>query len=437
MGKTVVVIGGGGRESTLVKKYSQSPKVERIIAIPGNDLMPDLSTKNITIFPSVSIRDIKKIISICKKEKVDLVDVAQDDAIEAGLVDSLEENGFKVFGPSRDAGQIEWDKAWARSFMKKYKLPIPTYKVFNDKHEALNFVKKNPSKKWFIKASGLAAGKGVIFAGNINEAKNAILEMKRFGKSGETFVVEECLVGEEFSFFAITDGISFNVLGSAQDHKKLYDGDHGPNTGGMGAYSNPSVVTHSVYKQAEKIINKTIKGLKKEGRVYKGILYLGAMVVKGKVYIIEFNARWGDPEAQVLIPSLKVDLYDLAGKVSDQKLDTIKIIRDLKSRIVVAGSLREGMKDKKRELRGVNNLLKSKEISFLSTRVYKQHNKYYVTSGRLFYLVSSGRNIIDARKRVYSAMSSLFIEENGLHYRTDIGWREVSRIKTKQQKLEN
>lgn len=428
MGKTVVVIGGGGRESVLVKKYSESPHVSKLIAIPGNDLMQILSKKEIVLFPKIKTTDIQKIISICKKEKADLIDIPQDDAVEAGLVDELEKNGFKVFGPTKKAGQIEWDKAWSRNFMKKYRLPIPVYEVFDNQNKAIKFVKKNPSKKWFVKASGLAAGKGAIPAENTNDAIIAIRQMKKFGVAGKNFVIEEWLEGEEFSFFAISDGKYYQILGSAQDHKRLYNGDRGPNTGGVGAVSNPIVVNKTIYKQAERIIEKTLNGLNKEKRPYKVVLYLGAIVVNKKVYIIEFNARWGDPEAQILVPSIENDLYRIGVAVSEGKLKNIKIKTDRACRIVVTGSLREGLVKKERELFGPKEVINMDGISFYSTRVYRKNKRYFVTSGRLFHLVAEGENIIEARMKVYSAMSQLFIEGNALYYRTDIGWRDVARF---------
>ena len=427
-GKTVAVIGGGGREAALVHKYSQSPQVKCILAIPGNDLMQINSKIPVLTFKNIRTTDIFKIINVCKKYKVDLVDVAQDDAVEAGLVNKLTREGFLVCGPTQKAGQIEWDKAWSRDFMKKYSLPIPLYKVFNSKSEAIRFVKENPSKRWFVKASGLAAGKGVIPAQNLEEALSAIKQMSEFGKAGKTFVIEEWLDGEEFSMFAISDGMNFKILGSAQDHKRLFDKDIGPNTGGMGCSTPPLIITKNIYKQAKIIIKKTFEGLKKEGRPYKGILYFGGIVVKEKVFVIEFNARWGDPEAEALLPGIKNDLHELSLSVTNQALDKIKIQIDGFSRVAITGSLRPGVVPKKRELFGVEKILKLKDVIFYGTRVTKNGQNYYASSGRLFHVVGAGKTVIEARQKAYEAMSLLSIEGDNLHYRTDIGYRDVARL---------
>lgn len=427
-GKTVLVIDSSGRGAALVHKYSQSLHVSKIIAIPGNEMMQINSKVPVKIFSKLKTTSVSEIVEIAKKEKVYLADVAQDNAVEAGVADALLAEGFQVIGPTKNAGRLEWDKAWSRDFMKKNKLPIPSYQIFSSEKEAVLFVKKFPKKKWFIKASGLAEGKGAIPAANLKEALFAISEMKKFKESGKTFVIEEWLDGEEFSLFALSDGSKFLVAGCAQDHKRLLDGDKGPNTGGMGCSTPPLVVTKDIYAQGKKIIEKTLLGLQKEKTPYKGVLYLGAIVVKGKVYIIEFNARWGSPEAEVLIPGIQDDLFELGVEIANGKLKRTVLKTDGKSRVVVTGSLRPGVEPQKRELFGLEALLKNKEVIFYGTRVTKEKNKFFVSSGRLFHLVADGKNVLEARKKAYDFMSTLFIEGNNLHFRTDIGWRDVERI---------
>ncbi len=424
----VAVIDSGGRGAALVHAYSKSKRVKKIVAIPGNSLYSLNTDKKISTYPNVSITDAKRIISICKKERVDLVDVAQDDAIAAGLVNTLQNDGFNMIGPTKEAGQIEWDKAWAREFMKKNNLPIPPYHIFSSETHAIEFIKKNKNKKFFIKASGLAAGKGAIPAETTETAITAIRSMKSFGKAGETFVIEEWLEGEEFSFFVITDGDTYQVIGGAQDHKRLYDGDVGPNTGGMGCSFPAHIITYSIKKQSEEIIDKTISGLKKEGRPYSGVLYLGAIVVGGKVFVIEFNARWGDPEAEVILPGIKNDMVSLAEAVIFKKLNKTSIKLEDKSRIVITGSLRDGLEKKQKELFGVESILKNNSVTFYPTRVIKKGKKYFVSSGRLFYIVGTGSNVIEAREKAYAAIAKLYVEDNLLHFRTDIGWRDVERM---------
>ena len=424
----VLVVDGSGRGAALVHKYSQSPRVKTIVAVPGNDLMQINTQKIVKTFPLLKTTSVSEIIGICKKYEVDLIDVAQDNAVEAGLADMLIKHKFNVVGPTRLAGQIEWDKAWARDFMKKYKIPIPLYKVFNSQKKAIEFIEKQREKFWFIKAAGLAEGKGAIPANNKEEAISAIKQMEQFGKAGETFVIEEWLRGEEFSMFAISDGKTFQIVGMAQDHKRLYSGDSGPNTGGMGCSTPPFVVDKNIYKQAKLIIKQTIDGLAKEGRVYKGIIYLGAIVVGKKVFVIEFNARWGSPEAEVIVPGIQNDLFTLGINVVNSQLNKVKIKTDGRARVTVTGSLRPGIDAKKRELFGIKEILKLPQITLYGTRVTQEKDRFFVSSGRLFHITAVGKNVIEARQRAYEAMSLLSIEGNNLHFRTDIGWRDMERF---------
>ena len=426
--KTVLIVDGWGRGAALVHKYSQSKHVGKIIAVPGNPLMQINSKKPVKIFPHLTTTSVREILEICKKEKVDLVDVAQDNAVEVGLTDELIKAGTPAIGPTKLAGQIEWDKGWARDFMKRHKIPSPFYKVFNSQKIAKEFVMKNPNKRFFVKAAGLVEGKGALPAENKEKAIEAIESMSKFGKGGESFVVEDWLEGEEFSMFAISDGKTFQIIGTAQDHKRLYDGDLGPNTGGVGSSAPPLVVTKNIYRQAELIIKSTIDGLAKEGRSYNGILYLGAIVVKGKVYVIEFNSRWGSPEAEVLVPGIKNDFFELSMSVINRDLSKTKFLRDKKTRIAVTGSLRPGVETKTRELFGIEKVLKLPGMTIYGARVFPKGNRFFVTSGRLFHLVAEGKTIVEARQKAYEAMSQLYISGNNLHYRTDIGWRDLERV---------
>ena len=425
---TVLVVDGSGRGAAIVQKYSQSSKVKKIFAIPGNDLMQINSHVPVKIFPDLKTTSVTEITEICHREKVDLVDVCQDNAIEASLVDKLTKEGFKVVGPTRKAGQIEWDKAWARNFMKRYKLPVPFYKVFDSKSKAIDFVRNKPNKRFFIKASGLADGKGAIPAENSKQALEAIDQMEKFGSAGKIFIIEEWLKGEEFSMFAVTDGKTFQIVGSAQDHKRLYDDDWGPKTGGMGCSSPPLIVNQNIYKQGESIITITIKGLAKEKRLYKGVLYLGAIVVRKKVFVIEFNARWGSPEAEVLVPGIKTDMFDIGMHIVQNNLDAIRIKSDGRARVAVTGALRPQAVALEREIFGIKEILKLHGVTIFGTRVKHRGKRYFVSKGRLFHIVGKGKTIIEARQKAYSAMSLLHIQGNNLHYRTDIGSRDVERF---------
>jgi phosphoribosylamine--glycine ligase len=430
---TVLVVDGGGRGSALVDKYLQSNLVKQVIAIPGNDLMTINSPKPVKIYPQLKTTSIKEIIDICHTQKIDLVDVAQDNAVAAGLVDELIKQNIPVIGPTKSAGQLEWDKSWSRDFMKKYQIPSPKYYVFQSLKSGFDFLDKTHDQPWFIKAAGLAEGKGVIAASNNIEAKSAIKEMSRFGNSGETYLLEDWLVGEEFSAFAAVDGQHFQMLGFAQDHKRVNDFDEGPNTGGMGCVSNPLIVDQNIKSQVKQIFQKTVKGLIQERRLYKGILYLGGMVVGKKVFVIEFNARWGDPEAQVIIPSIQTDFIKMNQAIIDGKINKLKIKIDKKTRVVVAGTSKgypvsyETVKGK--QIFGLDTLLKSKKIKIFGAGVKTKNDKFLAYGGRLFYLMAEGKDVIEARKNIYQNLSLVSIEGNNLHFRTDIGWRDIDRLR--------
>ena len=430
---TVLVIDGGGRGSVLVDKYLQSPHVSRVLAVPGNDLMNRGSQKSVSIFPEIKTTDLKNITKVCKKEKVDLVDVAQDDAVAVGLTDSLIKKGFQVFGPTKAAGQIEWDKAFARRFMEKFDIPTPAFKICKSTLSGINFIKTQKEGEWFIKASGLAAGKGALHAANNEEAIEEIHEMKNFGKAGQTFLIEECLVGEEFSSFAIVDGPSFIIAGHAQDHKQAYEGNLGPNTGGMGCSSPPMVITTKIERQIKSIFQKTVSGLVAISRPYRGVLYLGGMIdANGKVWVIEFNARWGDPEAQVIIPAVKNDFFQLASYVLNNQFRKIRIKRDNFYRVAVTAASRgyptDYSKATGKKIFGLDKISHDIRVKIFSAGVKISNGQYLVNGGRLFYVVGKGKNIAQARQKTYNALSLVYVEGNNLHYRTDIGYRDLERF---------
>ncbi|OGD85696.1 phosphoribosylamine--glycine ligase [Candidatus Curtissbacteria bacterium RBG_13_35_7] len=342
----------------------------------------------------------------------------------------MQKQGFNTFGPTKEAGQIEWDKAWARRFMKKNKIPSPLFKICKSQKEGIKFIKNEKDGQWYIKASGLAAGKGALFAKNNKEALAKIKQMKSFGRAGKIYLIEECLTGEEFSSFAIINGKNYQIIGHAQDHKTVYDGNLGPNTGGMGCSSPPQVVTRKIENQVEKIIKKTAISLVKLKRPYNGILYFGGIVdEKGKVYCIEFNSRWGDPEAQALIPAIKNDFCNLIASAAAGKLQKIK--KDKLYRVVVAAASKgyptDYSKVAGKEIKGLSKLIK-KGIIIFGAGVKKKGNKYITSSGRLFYVLGEGKNIIKARQKAYNALSFVSIAGDNLHYRTDIGYRDLKRI---------
>lgn len=440
--KTILITDAGGRGAALVDKYGQSEHVGKILVVPGNDLMQINTQKEVITFPNLKTTSVKEILEIIKSENVDFVDVSQDNAVEAGVVDEVSKIDVSAFGPSKLSGQIEWDKAWAREFMVKYDIPSPAFYKFNSTEDGIKFVKKieaegrnreRQSNRWFVKASGLAEGKGAIPGGNVDETIEAIKEMAKFGSSGETYLLEEWLVGEEFSAFAICDGESFVYIGSAQDHKRVFDQDKGPNTGGMGCVSNPLIITKDIKAQINEIFGKVIDGMKEEGRPYKGVLYLGGMVVEGQVFIIEFNARWGDPEAEVIIPSIKNDLYEISQAIISGKLSELNLEIDNKTRVVIAAVAKGYPVDysevKGKKISGIDEVLKS-GVKVYGAGVKEVDGEYVVNGGRVLFVMAEGNDVIDARSKVYDAMKLISIEGDNLHYRTDIGWRDVKRMET-------
>lgn len=427
--KTLLITDAGGRGAALVDKYGQSNQVGKILVVPGNDLMQINTTKEVITYPQLKTTSISEILEIIKKEKVDLVDVAQDNAVEAGVADEVFATGVLAFGSSKLSGQIEWDKAWARDFMKKYDIPSPLFYKFNNQEDGINFAKENPNKRWFIKAAGLAEGKGVIPGVNLDETINAINSMAKFGKSGETYLLEEWLEGEEFSAFALCDGKDFVYIGSAQDHKRVFDGDTGPNTGGMGCVSNPLIVTEDIKVQINEIFTKAMEGMKKEKRPYKGVLYLGGMVVQGRVYVIEFNARWGDPEAEVILPSIKNDWYEVCNAVISGNLKSINLEIDKKVRVVVAvcskGYPESYTEVKGKKITGIEEAARTAKVYGAGIR--KSGKDFVVNGGRVLFLMAEGEDILEAREKVYSAISLINIDGNNMHFRKDIGWRDLER----------
>ncbi len=430
---TVLVVDRGGRGAALVDKYLESPKVGKVLAVPGNDLMKEAAGKYVEIFPNIKTTNLKNIVKISKDNNVDLVDVAQDDAVAIGVTDALLKEGITVFGPTKSAGQIEWDKAWSRIFMKKYNIPSPAFKICKSESAGITFIKTQKDNEWFIKASGLAAGKGAIYAKNNKEAIEAILQMKTFGKSGETFLIEECIYGEEFSSFGVVDGNNFVILGHAQDHKRVYDGDEGPNTGGMGCSSPPKAITPKIEKQIKLIFKRTVEGLSKMKRHYRGVLYLGGMITKNDiVQIIEYNARWGDPEAEVILPAIKNDLYDLVTTVTDGKIKNLKITKDSLYRIVVAVTSRgypgDYSKVTGKQIVGIEKL-KDSNCKVIGAGLKVINNKYFASGGRLFYVMANGKDVRDAQQKAYGALSKIQQENNFVHFRKDIGYRDLNRTK--------
>lgn len=433
----ILILGSGGREHALVNAYAKSKKVEKIFIAPGNPFI-DYSNKKAKSLPDVPSTDFEKVLGVIRKFKIDLVDVAQDDPLALGFVDRLSELGISTFGPLKNAAEIEWSKEWSRNFMQKYHLPIPHFKSFNSANKGIFYVKSLREQVLFVKASGLTLGKGVIRAENKEEAVLAIRAMKQFGKAGETYVIEEAMMGEEFSLFVICDGENYKVIGTAQDHKTIFNHDEGPNTGGMGCALNPKIITPKILKEIDKeILIPFMKGMKKEGRPYSGILYLGGMITRSAssgqagVKIVEFNSRWGDPEAEVLIPGITTDYLTIVQSVIQGKLNKIKLKNDKLIRVSIAGCSRgypvDYSKVKGKRINGLEKVNKFPNITVYGAGISTSGNKFIVNGGRAFHVMGEGLTLSQARLRAYGAISMTSIEGNNLHYRTDIGWRDMER----------
>ena len=441
MGLSVMIVGSGAREHAISLAYENSPQIERIIVTPGNDFIAFGRKKNVIIYKGCSLKKPETILEIAKKYSPDIIDVAQDDALAAGTVDLLQNHGFKVFGPTKDAARIEWDKGWSREFMKRHNIPHPEFRYFSDEEEARQYVRdiyhKDPSKLLFIKATGLCAGKGALKSENLGQATGNINKMKEFGDAGKIFLVEEGLKGEEFSFYAISDGKSYKLFKSAQDNKTVDDFDKGDQTGGMGAIS-PARITEGLEPEIEEnMIARLVSGMQEEGHPYKGIIYFGGIALNGKPNTIEYNARWGDPECQVVLPGLKNDYVDLVLASIEGRLDKVSLQQDDKVRVCVVLTSRGYPNDysevKGKRIFGIESTMKMPGVTIFGAGINMNDGKFYANGGRLLSVVAEGNNILEARERAYSAAAKINIEGNNKHLRNDIGWRDVERFLKEKQ----
>ncbi len=440
----VAVIGAGGREHVQINELLKSPHVGSAIAIPGNDFIKIGQSKPVTIFPGVSVTDTDQILRICKDEGVTYAEVGHEKAVKAGVVDILTTAGISTLGPSASAGILEYDKGFARYFGRKNYLPQPRHKWFVSADSGLLFIRDAPDEDRFIKRCALCDGKGALPARTKAEAIAAMDQMRAFNRdgTGESFLVEEWLKnddgtpGEEFSSFCISDGQTWKYLGDAQDNKRLNNGDNGKNTGGMGCSNHPKIITPDIMLQIKNIFKRTIFGMDLENRTYKGILYLGGMVVmrddKPAVKIIEFNCRPGDPEWQVVAPGIRSDLFEIGKLTLAGQLWTTNIEHDKKSRVAVAG-VSKGYPDNYEAVRGkriygLDEVMATEGIEVYGAGIKVVDGKYYADGGRLFYVVGEGKDVVEAQNRANEAIARVSIEGNNLHFRTDIGWRDIQRL---------
>lgn len=415
----VLVVGGGGREHALVWKIAQNPSVKEIYCAPGNG-----GISRIAECLSIKAMDIKGIVDFSVENKVDLVVVSPDDPLGAGMVDALQAAGIRAFGPVKDAAIIESSKSFAKNLMKKYGIPTAEYEVYDNPNDALKHL-RHRKYPLVIKADGLAAGKGVIIADTYDLAVKAIheiMEEKIFGEAGNRIIIEEFLVGKEVTVLAFTDGKTLVPMVSSQDHKKAYDYDLGPNTGGMGAFSPSKYYDEEMAKICmNTIFIPTIEAMNKEGHIFKGVLYFGLMLTDYGPKVLEYNARFGDPEAQVILPRLKNDIVEIFNAIIDEKLDTIDIEWDYRAAacIIAAsygypGTYRTGY-----EINGVEEAEKEEGVIIFHAGTKYENGRYYTAGGRVLGVTALDHTLEMAVNRAYRGISKIHF--NGMHYRKDIG----------------
>jgi phosphoribosylamine--glycine ligase len=421
----VLVIGSGGREHALVWKIAQSPLVERIYCAPGNPGTAQLATN-----VAIQVDDLPALLGVAQRERIDLTVVGPELPLSLGIVDLFEEYGLPIFGARRDAALIEASKAFSKDLMKKYHVPTAAYEVFTEVEPAVAFIDAL-GLPIVIKADGLAAGKGVIIAATREEAVAAVTDMlsgNAFGSAGSRVVIEEFLRGEEASFLAFTDGRNIIPLASAQDHKAVFDGDKGPNTGGMGAYSPAPVVTPAIHELAmAEVMRRTVDGMAAEGRPYRGVLYAGLMIDGDHVKTLEFNARFGDPECQPLLMRMKSDIVPLLLGVARGDISGMEIEwhQDATVCVVMAAGGYPGDYRKGDTISGIERVAGQDDLVVFHAGTASREGRLVTAGGRVLGVTARGATVQAAIDRAYEGVAAISWE--GVHFRTDIGAKALNR----------
>jgi len=429
----ILVVGSGGREHALVWKIAQSKLVDKIFCAPGNGGIAQTAE-----CVDIKADDVFGLLEFARKEKIDLTVVGPEIPLALGIVNEFIKAGLKIFGPNKRAANLEASKVFSKQLMAKYNVPTADFKVFSAEGGSAYGGDMAAAKKYIekigapcvIKADGLAAGKGVVVAKTIKEANDAVTSMmqdKVFGDAGKKIIIEECLTGQEASIMVITDSKQVLALASAQDHKRVFDNDQGANTGGMGAYSPASIVTADILVEVmEKIIYRTIDGLAKEGIGYRGVLYAGIMLTKEGPRALEFNVRFGDPETEAILPRLKSDLVEVMLAATDGQLIKVKnLFWDPRACVCVvcASGGYPGNYAKDKEIKGLKEAEKLKDIVVFHSGTRKAGNKILTSGGRVLGVTGLGSTIGDAINKTYKAVNKISFE--GMHYRKDIGARAL------------
>jgi phosphoribosylamine--glycine ligase len=422
----VLVVGGGGREHALVWKIAQSPKVSKVYCAPGNAGISEQAT---TV--PIQANDLNRLMEFALKEKIDFTVVGPEDPLTRGIVDLFESKGLLIFGAARKAAEIEGSKAFAKEMMKKYHIPTAFYEIFDNRNEAVKYIRKYGAPI-VVKADGLAAGKGVIICKTVEEAIQSvdkIMVEKIFGSAGNRVVVEEYLVGEEASYIAFTDGKTILPMASSQDHKPVLDGDQGPNTGGMGAYSPAPVVTDEVHEKIiEKVLRPVIYGMGEEGRPYRGVLYAGLMIDDGHPKVLEFNARFGDPETQPVLMRMKGDIVPILEACMKGTLSQHKIEWDNRASVcvVMASKGYPGDYEKGKIIEGLKEVSRMERVFVFHAGTILKDGQVMTNGGRVLGVTGLGEDIPRAIEKAYQAVKR--ISWDGVHYRTDIGQKALCRL---------
>lgn len=419
--KSVLVIGGGGREHALVWKLAQSPHVGKIYVAPGNG-----GTATIAENVPLGFTDVKGLLKFAQDKKIDLTVIGQEAASDAGVVDAFLDAGLAIFGASQAATKIESSKAFSKDLMKAQSIPTASYQTFSDSKMVLDYLKKQ-AYPIVIKASGLAEGKGVVIAEDIAQAKEAIYNImvkKIFGDSGNEVVVEQFLKGQEVSIHALSDGQNAILFPASQDHKQIFDGDKGPNTGGMGVVAPLSWVTNEHMRIAkDRIVKPALKGLEAKKTSFKGCLYPGLMIDGADVNVIEFNARFGDPEAETYMRLLDSDLYEILIDCTQGKLDPNKVTwkPGVAISVAVASGGYPGKYNKGLPITGIDEAEKLPDIVVFQAGTITSSDGVKTAGGRVLYVTALGKDLTEARAKAYAAIKR--IKFKGMHYRSDIGQR--------------
>ena len=418
----ILLIGGGGREHSIAEALSKSSKINELHCIPGN-----AGIEKIASCHNYDISNQQEILNFCENNNIDIVFIGPEIPLVEGLADYLNRNSFFTFGPNQKAAKLEGSKSFTKDMCKKYNIPTATYETFSNAKDALVYI-DNHSIPLVIKVDGLAAGKGVIIAETRDHAINSVNEIfsGKFGNAGDEIVIEEFLDGEEASYFIISDGESFIPLTSAQDHKRIGDGDIGLNTGGMGAYSPAPIMNKELEeKTINKIIKPTIKAMNDYGSPYIGILYAGLMIKDNEPKLIEYNVRFGDPECQVIIPRLENDLVELLVNVKEKNLDnyTLKWKENFAITVVLAAKGYPESYETGDEIKGIDARDNIDDVEIFHAGTKTKNNKIVTSGGRVLNINGYGKNLVDAKEKAYSLVKK--INWSGCYYRKDIGWRAL------------